>query len=1116
MVQAADGLMALRGDLADGEGRQRLGRNEEKRCITMRRFIEKRPQLFILIFVVMILAAVSSPFWLWHLKSEKTLDILIVDKTVPDQSYREHKGLTWFLNNEKYVKGDGSSYSAESDYIGFKHNESSYTTGKLPEKLDPYKVIYLTDLYGVYEEEFNGRNETGKKSEQLYGGLLPEDVDSLEQTLLKGDKTLIAEFNTFGSPTEESVRRQMTNLLNIKWSGWTGRYFSEMDGKEIPQWIIDQYKRQTGSWGFTGGGFVFVNEEEFIVVLDEEDLEGKGLGFVLTKQGKSFFEDELNSSYQYWFDIIMPLDEHEVLANYNLPVKKQAADKLADYGIPLQFPAVVHHQNKQYSAYYFAGDYADEAEVPEIYQTAGLTSWKKATLGDSFYWSAYLPMVREIFAKGLHEKSKAREPEIAVAENINFNSVTTETDLQVQLGGQWENLLIKGVNIGMGKPGVFPGEAAITKEEYLRWFKLIGGMNANAIRIYTLHPPEFYQAFYEYNRTAEKRLYLFHGAWVNEELMVGTQNAFSKEVTADFKRELKQMVDIIHGKAEIPPTPGHASGTYAYDISPYVLGFIIGTEWDPGAVQNTNNMHQDISQFSGSFFRTSEAEPFEIWLAQMMEFTADYETKQYGWQHTMSFTNWVTTDLLEHPNEPLETEDMVSVNPNHIEKTDRFNAGLFASYHVYPYYPDFLNHEEKYLHYKDQHGKKNPYAGYLHDLINSHNMPVLVAEFGVPASRGLTHRSASGMNQGYLTEEQQGEMNSAMFKSIIEEGSAGGMVFAWQDEWFKRTWNTMDYDNQNRRPYWQNRQTNEQNFGLLSFEPGKQSSAIFVDGRKGDWEKKGIQPLVKSSRGDMKQAFAAADEAHLYLRLDFAKPIDWEQQSTYVLIDTIKEQGQNSFKLDAGLKIEAGFGVDFAIELKGPEQSRILVDSHYDPFYYQYGKKLKMIPEQKEAERKNNGIFNPIRLALNKEMILPATRESLPFQSYETGILKFGTANPADEKFDSLTDISISKDKKTVEIQVPWQLLNVKDPSTKEIMSNLYKHELTGSEKLDEMRVSAVTVSGGAVTSTLPENKAGKLVNSFSFSWSEWEQPQFYERMKKSYGIMKEAFRTVAEEEEKE
>ncbi len=72
-----------------------------------------------------------------------------------------------------------------------------------------------------------------------------------------------------------------------------------------------------------------------------------------------------------------------------------------------------------------------------------------------------------------------------------------------------ENVLLKGVNMGIAKPGHFPGETAITKEEYFRWFKQIGAMHANAVRVYTIHPPAFYEAFYEYNEIAEQPLYLF-------------------------------------------------------------------------------------------------------------------------------------------------------------------------------------------------------------------------------------------------------------------------------------------------------------------------------------------------------------------------------------------------------------------------------------------------------------------------------------------------------------------------------------------------------------------------------------------------------------------------------
>ena len=79
-------------------------------------------------------------------------------------------------------------------------------------------------------------------------------------------------------------------------------------------------------------------------------------------------------------------------------------------------------------------------------------------------------------------------------------------------------MLIKGINLGVTKPGYFPGDMGVTKDDYLRWFQLIGAMNVNAIRVYTLHPPSFYEALLEYNSQAAQPIYLFHGIWVDEEV----------------------------------------------------------------------------------------------------------------------------------------------------------------------------------------------------------------------------------------------------------------------------------------------------------------------------------------------------------------------------------------------------------------------------------------------------------------------------------------------------------------------------------------------------------------------------------------------------------------------
>ena len=1075
----------------------------------------KKP-INLIMYTVLFFIIITCPFWLWQIQPVKHLNVLIVDKTVPNPSYREHKGLVWILNNAKYFKDGKKPYSFTEDYKGFEPKEGKkYSISSLPKDLKPYDVIYLTDQYGVYKEEFYGQNPTGRHSTKIYGGLETDEVNQIKKELIQSKgKTLIAEFNTFASPTSESSKAEISNLLNLEWSGWIGRYFSNLNSTEVPEWVRENYEKQNKKWSFTGKGFVFVSKNNYIVVIGEKDVKNNGILFELTRNGKKHFTQRLEGEYSYWFDIIDARDDKEILADYKLPITKEAKETLKGYGIPTSFPAVIYHQNARYSSYYFSGDFADETDVPGIYQTKGLDAWKKNVGSNgSFYWETYVPMMKDILKDGLHKVTQQEKVDIVELNGIKSNSKTGKSYLQIQKDGKWEDLLIKGVNMGIGKPGYFPGETAITKDEYLRWFKEIGEMNANAIRIYTLHPPQFYEAFYEYNKIAKKPLFLFHGTWVNEENLIHTQDAFAKVNLDDAKLEIKNMIDIIHGKASIPDWPGHASGEYKYDISKYILGIIVGTEWDPAMVTNTNDKHSKISQYTGKYFKTEGANPFEIWLAGLMDYAADYEVKHYQWQHSMSFTNWVTTDLLKHPTEPLENEDMVSVDPNHIKATKQFSAGIFASYHIYPYYPDFLNYEKSYLNYVDETGKKNNYAGYLNELRAVHQMPVLVAEFGVPSSRGLTHKNAYGMNQGFHSEEEQGNINKHLYESIVSEGYMGGLVFTWQDEWFKRTWNTMDFDNPDRRPFWNNVQTNEQHFGLLEFKPGKKEKEIIVDGNAKDWELAKINKSYpsKGKKDTLNEVRLTSDNGYLYFLLKYNRPVDFRRQGTYLLLDTIKQQGQTQIPLTDHISIETDFGIDFLVSLKGPEASSIMVDSYYDTFYYQYAHLLKLIDEEPYANQKNNGVFHPIRLALNKELTIPTTKEVIPFSSYETGKLKFGNANPNSKEYDSLTDVSISNDRKVIEGRIPWQLLNVKDPSLKEVMGNVWESGLSSCVETSGIRLALVTTELGKITQTLPKTNKNRIHESdaYIYSWKKWEEPSFNERLKRSYGIMKETYRTM-------
>jgi len=55
--------------------------------------------------------------------------------------------------------------------------------------------------------------------------------------------------------------------------------------------------------------------------------------------------------------------------------------------------------------------------------------------------------------------------------------------------------------------------------------------------------------------------------------------------------------------------------------------------------------------------KTSGARPFEAWLASICETAAEYEDRQYRWQHPVGYVSWPTLDPLHHPTEATAAEE---------------------------------------------------------------------------------------------------------------------------------------------------------------------------------------------------------------------------------------------------------------------------------------------------------------------------------------------------------------------------------------------------------------------------------------------------------------------------
>lgn len=391
------------------------------------------------------------------------------------------------------------------------------------------------------------------------------------------------------------------------------------------------------------------------------------------------------------------------------------------------------------------------------------------------------------------------------------------THLTVWNGEEYFPINIKGINLGVALPGKFPSELTPTYEKYYEWFELIRAAGFNTIRLYTLHYPRFYQALRDYNQSNPlSPLLILHGVWLDEELEGYDADLFYTEEV--FTQEIHDNINCVHGNHTIDHRYGKAYGTYDADISEWVLGYIIGREVSPLEVLTTNDNHSDLTSYAGTYLAIDDVNASEVFVTSMLDEVIRYEQTNYETMRPVSFSSWPTLDPLEHLEETTTDEDIASLELANMDFSNA-PAGVFISYHAYPYYPDFISQEDTYTDYSDYLGQ-NSYLGYLtHLKAHYAQMPLIIAEFGVPSSWGVAHYAQSGMNHGGFDEAEQGDCDIRMYGNMLEAGCGGGVMFAWIDEWFKRTWITdpMDFL-MDRRIIWHNITAAEQNFGLLGFE----------------------------------------------------------------------------------------------------------------------------------------------------------------------------------------------------------------------------------------------------------------------------------------------------------
>lgn len=662
--------------------------------------------------------------------------------------------------------------------------------------------------------------------------------------------------------------------------------------------------------------------------------------------------------------------------------------------------------------------------------------------------------------------------------------------MQLDGAGNQTEFVIKGVNLDNFIPGHFSSEHAVSKETWLRWFEMMSGMGANTVRTTTIYNDVFYNALYEYNSKSQTPLYLLQGIEVTDYSNNNSKDAYEYEFYDTLSKEGRMAIDVVHGRRNIADNTTRGSGIYRKDVSPWVIGYLVGSAWNEGTIEYTNHKEPDDTAYQGRYFYTDEgANAFEIMLCMVMDDMISYESGKYHEQRLISFFNDPVYDPLIY-NEGFDLLYGKYADLDLEKILEKNYQGLFAAYSVYDLCDNYelalSDRTKRKIKELDLTSMSSYLHGYLDILTCYHTHPVVITAFECSTSRGVSK------SEEPKDEVAQGQYLVNAFESALQSGCSGGFIESWQDSWNRRSYNTSYALSLGKSQNWQDPQSPAQSKGILSFVPENNWGNVQIDGDLSDFE--GAELL---SEDENFSTYYSYDSSYLYICVKTS--LNPEEKKTFISFDITPKSGSFTFP-DENLKFDRAS--DFVLVIDGRDNTRLMVQERYDSLRENYLEALSGEDPFENPPALDTDKFVTVGMLQQKGGTLDDMKdiseideflETEQFNRYETGKLHYGNGNVLSPDYDSLTDFCFAED--GVEIRIPWTMLNFSDPSQCFVHDDYYENY--GRE---DLKVKDIYVGVGNTDSS-------KIVHSI-LPLSGWNQNYEYtERLKRSFDIIKQAWR---------
>ena len=208
------------------------------------------------------------------------------------------------------------------------------------------------------------------------------------------------------------------------------------------------------------------------------------------------------------------------------------------------------------------------------------------------------------------------------------------------------------------------------------------------------------------------------------------------------------------------------------------------------------------------------------------------------------------------------------------------------------------------------------------------------------------------------------------------------------------------------------------------------------------------------------------------------------------------------------------FGLEFVLDLAGPSKTRLLVDAPYNLYRAVPIRGTRPLVTQSVYKRpfrtraNSDGRYDTLWVTPNRRTI-GRDGTVFPAQRLERNLLRH-----AREQETTLADWFADTLSGTIEVRIPWGMLHVTDPSSRQVLFGVSGRRDPATRTTEGFRfvvqsVDARTLAGGEI---LPLPVAGSTVEVPPvWSWPTWETPRWYAERKPLFRAMQETFAAIPE-----